>query len=141
MKLTSMLMAMSLFVAFAGNANARIGETLWESIRRYGEPIGSGHDVVGKLYLFRKGEYSIKIQMDPMGKTWLIIYTKDSKLSDNEVKNLLQIEGHNNWHCVNNDFWYDHELSASRSTYKVMIATDACLKALTQAENNAQKGL
>jgi len=86
-------------------ANARIGETLDESIKRYGDVVETRTYPGGNTWhLFRKGDFVISIFLGKDGKTEAIEYLKDpvknsgflsvdSEMSSNEIQNFLNAEG------------------------------------------------
>jgi hypothetical protein len=100
----SKLIASCLFVTVTTlTANARLGETLNESIARYGNFVEKLPTLIGSGgYVFLKDKYAIDVELDNSGRTWWIEYTKrapkggrasDTALSDNEIHNFMKSEG------------------------------------------------
>jgi len=100
------MIAVIAVLLIAGSVFAHIGETLEESIKRYG-PIQNTEkdDQFGlRLYQFTKGQYQIVIVIGESGKTVKIMYQRKSSslgliadLSEREIKNLLEAEKRGKW--------------------------------------------
>ena|SRR5260221_12309007 len=91
-----LLVAVSLLVACVPS-KARIGETLDEVLKRYGRCLKTGTSSDGEMFkVFGKGGFKIYVQfyqnkVDEMG------YVKESPMSDEEMKALMQDNAPGEW--------------------------------------------
>ena len=93
------LFALLIFVATAGHCLARIGDTLDESIARYGKPINAAGDTA----MFEKPPYYVTVHLSD-GKTDAITYVKskkganaESEMSSDEIDRLLGLNSDQQW--------------------------------------------
>lgn len=93
------LLALLIFAATAGHCLARIGDTLDESITRYGKPINAAGDTA----MFEKPPYYVTVHLSD-GKTDAITYVKSKKgangesdMSPDEIDRLLGLNSDQQW--------------------------------------------
>jgi hypothetical protein len=93
------LFALLIFVATAAHCLARIGDTLDESITRYGKPITAAGDTA----MFEKPPYYVTVHLSD-GKTDAITYVKskkgangESEMSPDEIDRLLGLNSDQQW--------------------------------------------
>jgi hypothetical protein len=90
---SAMTFRMTLLMALIGlgpitSARARLGETIEQSIARYGKVVARAGDTV----MFHAGEYDISVQFD-QGRTVLLLFACQGLWSQNDVKQILATEG------------------------------------------------
>jgi hypothetical protein len=93
------LFALLILAAASSNGFARIGDTLDESINRYGKPISAAGDTA----MFEKIPYYVTIHLSD-GKTDAITYVKakqgtsnESEMSADEIDRLLGLNSDRQW--------------------------------------------
>ena len=110
------LTAIATALALMSAAHARIGETLDESIARYGAIIAqTTAPDGGQFYTFAKGQYSIIIELDEHGRTSVIVYRKsdNSDMSDDEKQNFRDAEsGGEKWTQSTWRIWQTSRIAA-----------------------------
>jgi hypothetical protein len=93
------LFALLVLVGTSGNCLGRIGDTLDESITRYGKPINAAGDTA----MFEKPPYYVTVHLSD-GKTDAITYVKtkkgasnESEMSSDEIDRLLGLNSDQQW--------------------------------------------
>jgi hypothetical protein len=93
------LFALFILVVATNNCQARIGDTLEESITRYGKPINAAGDTA----MFEKPPYYVTVHLSD-GKTDAITYVKthkgagsESEMSPDEIDRLLGLNSDQQW--------------------------------------------
>jgi hypothetical protein len=93
------LFALFILVVATNNCQARIGDTLEESITRYGKPINAAGDTA----MFEKPPYYVTVHFSD-GKTDAITYVKthkgagsESEMSPDEIDRLLGLNSDQQW--------------------------------------------
>lgn len=139
------LFALLIFVATAAHCLARIGDTLDESITRYGKPITAAGDTA----MFEKPPYYVTVHLSD-GKTDAITYVKskkgangESEMSPDEIDRLLGLNSDQQWKQTGAAKQWglqDGSLSAVYTKDKFLVITTADYKQrLEAAEKKAEE--
>jgi hypothetical protein len=90
-----MMRTILFFLCLALPIQARLGETLEECIKRYGEPTGRAEE--DTIVSFNKGEFAITILFVAGKAEWIVLMKPGSvfaeKLTETEIKTLLEANG------------------------------------------------
>jgi hypothetical protein len=157
MQITKTLTLIAAIAAVTINtSHARIGETMEQAIKRYGNPFP--RETADEWTTFRKGIFIINVQFH-QDKIDVVEYLKleerTAELSEVEIKNFLKANYNGSWKEVRRNFWQVSNLNAthnfvtikgdpSNSYYRLLIMTDdsvdRAMKQIETEETAAQAG-
>jgi hypothetical protein len=94
-KVTNLFVSSALLLGLSVTSFARIGETMDEAVKRYGEVVHHGITYGEELYSFKKNGFNILAHFHE-GKIDRIMYSSESgrKLTDEEIDSFLKANNH-----------------------------------------------